>query len=273
MSCMTHLSNYISLLQYPVKQTISLTIQGWGAYYELESLSGSLILVDIATLQTILGIKFKDLSLLQQSLVHRSYLNENPDLPLSSNERLEFLGDAVLDFVVAEKLYSQFPHFSEGEMTKLRSALVRQETLAKVALSLHLGEYLYLGRGEEESGGRFRSRNLSCVLEAVIGAVLVDQGFDVARDFILKLFGSEFDRVIEDKLVADYKSRLQQIVQLKRKVTPLYRTVEETGPDHAKVFTVEVMVGDSILGRGFGRSKKAAEMDAARNALESLKAV
>lgn len=227
-------------------------------------------MADLLTLQDILGVRFKELSLLQQSLVHRSYLNENPDLALTSNERLEFLGDAVLGFVVAERLYSQFPNFSEGELTKIRSALVRRETLSRIAKSLQLGDYLLLGRGEEDSGGRSRSSNLSCALEAVIGAVLVDQGFDVAKRFVLGLLGGELEREIEDKLIADYKSRLQHIIQSERKITPVYRTIEELGPDHAKVFTVEVLAGDSILGRGCGLSKRAAEMEAAREALENL---
>ena len=229
-----------------------------------------MILSDLGALQTILDVNFKDESLLQQALVHRSYLNENSLLHLVSNERLEFLGDAVLGFVVASELYSRFPDFSEGELTKLRSALVRGETLTRIALSLQLGDYLYLGRGEEESGGRSRSRNLSCTLEAVIGAVFLDQGLDIAKGFILKLLGSELDGVVEDKFAADYKSRLQQIIQSERKITPVYRTIEEMGPDHAKLFTVEVLAGDTILGQGCGRSKRVAEMDAARQALEGL---
>ena len=240
------------------------------AYHKLKFVLDSVVLTDIVGLQTTLGVNFIDPSILQQSLVHRSYLNENPDLPLSSNERLEFLGDAVLGFVVAEEIYHRFPELSEGDLTKFRSALVRGETLSDVALSLNLGEHLYLGHGEEESGGRRRPRNLSCVLEAVIGAVLVDQGLDAAKGFILRILGSEMERAIEDKLVADYKSRLQQIIQSGRKITPVYRTVEEVGPDHAKVFTVEVLAGASILGQGSGRSKRAAEMEAARKALESL---
>jgi len=227
-------------------------------------------LSDLGALQTILDVNFKDESLLQQALVHRSYLNENSLLHLVSNERLEFLGDAVLGFVVASELYSRFPDFSEGELTKLRSALVRGETLTRIALSLQLGDYLYLGHGEEESGGRSRSRNLSCTLEAVIGAVFLDQGLDVARGFILKLLGSELDGVVEDKFAADYKSKLQQVIQSEHKITPVYRTIEEVGPDHAKVFTVEVLAGDSVLGRGCGRSKRAAETDAARHALQGL---
>ena len=229
-----------------------------------------MILSDLGALQTILDVNFKDESLLQQALVHRSYLNENSLLHLVSNERLEFLGDAVLGFVVASELYSRFPDFSEGELTKLRSALVRGETLTRIALSLQLGDYLYLGHGEEESGGRSRSRNLSCTLEAVIGAVFLDQGLDIAKGFILKLLGSELDGVVEDKFAADYKSELQQVIQSEHKITPVYRTIEEMGPDHAKIFTVEVLAGDSVLGRGCGRSKRAAETDAARHALQGL---
>ena len=227
-------------------------------------------MTDLVGLQSILGVSFSDPSVLQQALVHRSYLNEIPASPTASNERLEFLGDAVLGFVVAEEIFRRFPDLSEGELTKLRSALVRGETLSAIALSLRLGDYLYLGRGEEESGGRQRPRNLSCALEAVIGAVLVDRGLDAARGFILMVLGDELERAIEDKLVADYKSRLQQIIQSERRVTPVYRTVEEVGPDHAKVFTVEVMAGSATLGQGAGRSKRAAEMEAAREALETL---
>ncbi len=222
------------------------------------------------TLQASLSVSFNDPSVLQQALVHRSYLNENPGSNLSSNERLEFLGDAVLGFVVASELFSRFPGLSEGELTKLRSALVRGETLSRIALQLNLGSYLYLGRGEEESGGRYRPRNLSCALEAVIGAVFVDQGLDVARSLILRLLRGKLERITEDKSISDYKSRLQLIIQADHRVTPVYRTVAEFGPDHAKVFTVEVLVGGLVIGRGRGRSKRAAEMDAARNALESL---
>jgi len=225
---------------------------------------------DLASLQSALHLSFRDPFVLQQALVHRSYINESPDSPLASNERLEFLGDAVLGFVVAEEIFQRFPDLAEGELTKLRSALVRGETLSRIALSLGLGDYLYLGHGEEESGGRQRPRNLSCAMEAVIGAVLVDSGLDAARGFILRLLEEDLERAIEEKLVADCKSRLQQIIQSERRMTPVYRTVEEVGPDHAKTFTVEVMAGDATLGRGTGRSKRAAEMEAAREALEAL---
>jgi ribonuclease-3 len=227
-------------------------------------------LAELRELQAVLGISFRDEHLLKQALVHRSYLNENPSSNLTSNERLEFLGDAVLGFVVADELYSRFPDFSEGELTNLRSALVRGDTLSRLALSLHLGDYLYLGHGEEESGGRSRARNLSCALEAVIGAVYLDQGFDAARSLILSLLESKLERAAEDRTKADFKSRLQHVIQLEYKTTPVYRTVEEAGPDHAKVFTVEVLAGDTVLGKGTGNSKRAAEMEAAKQALQVL---
>jgi ribonuclease-3 len=221
-------------------------------------------------LQDTLGIAFRDLSLLQQALVHRSYLNENPDFALPSNERLEFLGDALLGFVVAEKLYRGFPHLSEGEMTKLRAALVRKETLARLASSLGLGAYLYMGRGEEASGGRTRQSTLASALEAVMGAILMDQGFAAAQEFVLRLLDGEIHRATAGRLTADYKSQLQEIVQARYHVTPLYRTIEEVGPDHAKAFTVEVTVDDSVIGMGRGKSKRMAEKEAARDALERL---
>jgi ribonuclease-3 len=240
------------------------------SYDNLQSTPDLVALTDLSGLQAVLRVSFSDVSVLQQALVHRSYLNEIPSSPLESNERLEFLGDAVLGYVVADEIFRRFPDLAEGELTKLRSALVRGETLSRIALSLGLGDHLYLGRGEEESGGRQRPRNLSCALEAVIGAVLVDQGLDASRGFILRLLGEELERAIEEKLVADFKSRLQQIIQSDRRLTPVYRTVEEVGPDHAKVFTVEVLAGDAVLGRGTGRSKRAAEMEAAREAIETL---
>ena len=151
-------------------------------------------MADWTALQTKLGTSFADLSLLQQAFVHRSYLNENPDFRLGSNERLEFLGDAFLGLVVAEFLFREFPELSEGELTKLRSDLVRQDSLARLASSLGLGEYLYLGQGEERGGGRKRSRNMACTLEALVGAAFVDQGFDVTKDLVLRVFASSVGR-------------------------------------------------------------------------------
>lgn len=227
-------------------------------------------MAEFASLQDTLGIVFSDPSLLQQALVHRSYLHENPDFALPSNERLEFLGDSLLGFVIAEKLYRDFPDLSEGGMTKMRSALVRKETLARLASSLRLGDYLCLGRGEESSGGRTKQSMLARAFESLVGAILMDQGFAAAQDFVLRLFDDEIGRAIEERLTTDYKSRLQEIVQERHRLTPIYRTIKEVGPDHAKEFTVEVSVGGSVIGRGRGKSKRVAEMEAARDALEGL---
>ena len=229
-------------------------------------------MADLAALQEVLGVSFNDLSLLEQALVHSSYINENPSFVPGSNERLEFLGDAVLGFVVAEKLYQDFPDLSEGEMTKLRSALVRRDTLARVAKAVRLGDYLYLGKGEEASGGRHKPANLARALEAVIAAVFLDQGSDIAGDFVLSLLKEEVARVISRSMGVDYKSQLQELIQSRQQLTPTYRIVEAIGPDHDKRFTVEVMAGDAVLGRGSGKGKKSAETEAARSALEHLSA-
>ena len=227
-------------------------------------------MADLDSLQQALGITFKDLSLLQQALVHRSYLNENPNFGLPSNERLEFLGDAILGLIVAEKLYQEFPHFAEGELTRFRGALVCKETLSRLALSRGLGDYLYLSQGEHMSEGRLKPTNLTGALEAVIGAVFLDQGLAVTKDLLLKLLDGEFKRIKAEGVDTDYKSRLQEVVQARHRLTPIYRVVETTGPDHAKRFTVEAIAGDIILGRGSGRGKRSAEMAAARSALERL---
>jgi len=223
---------------------------------------------DWVAIQEQLGVTFNDLSLLQQSFVHRSYLNENADFTLGSNERLEFLGDALLSLVIAENLYRQFADLDEGEMTKLRAALVRQDSLAQMSLSLGLGDYLYLGQGEEKGGGRKRARNLACVMEAVIGAVFIDQGFDVASDLVMRLFGRSLRKVAEEGMAVDHKSKLQELVQAERQQRPTYRLVGAVGPDHDKTYWVEVVVGGDLLGRGCGKSKQSAEKEAAKQALE-----
>ena len=227
-------------------------------------------MADLEALQQVLGVSFNKISLLEQCLVHRSYLNENPDFPLSSNERLEFLGDAVLGLIVADKLYRDFPRLSEGEMTRLRAYLVRQETLAEVATSLKLGQHLYLGRGEGAGGGRARSSNLACALEAIIGAVFIDQGLAKTRKLMLRWLTPRLEEALLEEQGVDYKSRLQELVQASRHLTPVYRLVEMAGPDHARQFTVEAVVGEEVLGHGQGSSKQAAELEAARVALSNL---
>jgi ribonuclease-3 len=227
-------------------------------------------LADLAVLQEILGVAFKDPSLLEQALIHSSYINENPGLALTSNERLEFLGDAILGSVVAEKLYQDLPSFTEGEMTKLRATLVRRDTLAQAARAIRLGDYLYLGKGEEASGGRHKPVNLAGALEAVIAAIYLDQGVTTAKDFILRLFNKELQKVVSRGAEVNYKSQLQELIQAREQQTPAYYVIEATGPDHDRRFTIEVRAGDTVLGRGSGRSKKEAETEAARSALKRL---
>jgi ribonuclease III len=225
---------------------------------------------DIVALQKVLGVTFDRPSLLEQALVHSSYINENPAYTSGHNERLEFFGDAVLDFIVADKLFQDFPDLSEGEMTKLRAALVRRETLARVARTIRLGEYLYMGKGEESSGGRNKTPNLAGALEAVIAAVYLDRGITATEDMVTRLLLEEWNKQTRQGTSIDYKSKLQELVQSRFQVTPAYRLVSETGPGHDKRFTVEVMVNTEILGSGTGKNKKLAETEAARLALERL---
>jgi len=229
-------------------------------------------LADLAALQQTLGISFNDSSLLERALVHSSYINENPSLAPTSNERLEFLGDAALGLIVAEKLYRDFPDCDEGEMTRLRAALIRGDTLARMARAIRLGNYLYLGKGEEASGGRNKPANLAGALEAVIGAIFLDQGSAITRDFILRLLNTELQKVVSQGAGVDYKSQLQELIQAREQQTPVYRVIKTIGPDHDKRFTVEVRVGDTVLGKGSGKGKKAAETEAARSALEQFSA-
>jgi len=231
---------------------------------------GIMVSADLATLQQTLGIHFNDLSLLEQALVHSSYVNENASLALASNERLEFLGDAVLGLVVAEKLYQDSPHLNEGEMTKLRAELICRNTLFHIARSIGLGDYLYLGKGEEASGGRHKLVNLAGALEAVIAAVFLDQGSTVTRDFILRVLDKELQKVVSRGAEPDYKSQLQHLIQTRQHRTPTYQVIESVGPDHNRRFTIEVKADDTVLGRGTGKSKKLAETEAARSALERL---
>jgi ribonuclease-3 len=227
-------------------------------------------LSDLATLQERLGVSFNDPSRLRQALTHSSYANENPAEAPDCNERLEFLGDAVLGLVISEKLYRDLPQADEGEMTRLRAALVRRETLARLATAIGLGDYLYLGRGEEASGGRRKKANLASALEALIAAVFLDQGPAATGDSILRLFQEELARVLRQGGTVNYKSQLQELLQAQGQPPPIYHLVETSGPDHKQRFSVEVHAGSTVLGQGTGNSKKLAEAAAARSALEHL---
>jgi ribonuclease-3 len=226
-------------------------------------------MTDLAALQNTLGVSFKDPSLLEQALVHSSYINESPGIT-TSNERLEFLGDAVLGFIIAGELYQRLPQSTEGEMTELRSSLVRGAALSRMARAIGLGDYLYLGKGEEASGGRRKPANLAGAMESVIAAIFIDQGSSVTRDFILRLMAKELKKALSQGIEADYKSQLQELIQARHQQTPTYKVIEAVGPDHDRRFSVEVRVGDTILGRGSGKSKKLAEIEAARAALDQL---
>ncbi|MBN1862244.1 MAG: ribonuclease III [Dehalococcoidales bacterium] len=225
-------------------------------------------MAELAAFEAKLGVSFSDPLRLRQALTHSSYLNENPLEAPECNERLEFLGDAVLGLVISEKLYRDLPQADEGEMTKLRAALVKRDTLARVAAAIGLGDYLYLGRGEESSGGRRKKANLACALEAVIAAVFLDQGPAATEDFILRLFQEELAHALSQGGTTNYKSRLQELLQSRGQSPPVYHLVETSGPDHERRFTIEVRAGNTVLGRGSGKSKKLAETAAARAALE-----
>jgi ribonuclease III len=225
---------------------------------------------DIQELQQTLQLTFRQPELLKQALVHSSYINENPSCQIGHNERLEFFGDAVLDFIVAEKLYRDFPQISEGEMTRLRAALVRRETLARIAGDIHLGSYLLMGKGEEATGGRSKAPNLAGALEALIAAVYLDLGAAAAGEMIHRLYAEEWTKSTDRANMLDTKSRLQEIVQSRYQETPVYCLISETGPDHEKQFMVEVLVNDKMMGSGTGKSKKLAETEAARLALKHL---
>lgn len=223
---------------------------------------------NLSELEGQLGLTFANPRLLEQAFCHRSFVHEKPDLAMASNERLEFLGDAVLGFLAAEYLYAAYPELSEGELTELRAALVRGETLAQRAKSLGLGEYLRLGRGEEASGGRQRQALLAATFEALLAAILLDRGLEAVRRFLHPFLEPEAQRAIAEQATRDFKSRLQELAQAERRQTPYYRTLAAQGPDHDRLFWVEVLVGGISLATGVGKSKQAAEQEAARHALE-----
>lgn len=218
-----------------------------------------------------LSISFKDPAKLEQALFHRSYLNEAPE-DVESNERLEFLGDAVLGLVISERLFKDYPELSEGKLSQIRAILVRWDALANAAERINLGDYLVLGKGEDMSGGRTRPSNLAGGLEALIGAAYLDGGLRVAQKLVLKLLKPDLDEIAAQGFSADSKSELQHVAQTRWHEIPRYALISSEGPDHAKLFTVDVSVGDQVLGRGQGRNKKQAELNAARQALETLAA-
>jgi len=221
-------------------------------------------------LEKSLKINFKDKNLLKQALTHRSYLNEHPEYQGESNERLEFLGDAILEFTTSDHLYRVFPEFPEGQLTVFRSAIVSTKTLSKVAKSLNLGQFLFMAKGEEEGGGRNNPTLLANTVEAIIGAIFLDQGLKTTQDFIKRHILFLLPQIIRSGAYKDAKSKLQELVQERVKNPPIYKVIKEEGPDHAKIFTVGVFVNSKKLAQGKGSSKQEAEEEAAKTALEKI---
>lgn len=221
-------------------------------------------------LESALGLSFKNQALLGQALTHASYVNEHPEEVGDSNERLEFLGDALIDLVVAQELYHRYPELAEGELTTLRSALVRGETLARVARRLGVGQHLLLGQGEAASGGRDRDSNLAGAMEALMGAVLMDGGYRVARSCVLRVLRPELRRIAQMGAPQDPKARLQELAHQRGLAPPRYQVVGVEGPEHQRHFVVQVFLGDKVAGSGSDRRKAGAEKRAAEAALQGL---
>ena len=226
---------------------------------------------DLNELQDSILVRFNDQQLLQQAFVHRSYLNEHRTFPLGHNERLEFLGDAVLELVVTEYLYRNFPN-PEGELTNWRSSLVKGEMLAKIATGLQFSEHLLLSYGETRSGGKNKNQLLANAFEALLGALYLDQGYGPCQEFIRQTVTVHLQEILEQRLFVDPKSELQELTQEKFGITPHYLVLEENGPDHAKEFSAAARIGERELGRGVGNSKQTAQVAAAQAALLVLKA-
>lgn len=222
---------------------------------------------DLTALEEKLGVQFRDYSLLSRALTHRSFLNENPGTTLEDNERLEFLGDAVLDFVVGAYLYHHYPEMDEGELTSLRAALVQARSLAAFARQLDLGVFLRLGYGEAESGGRERIPILCATFEAVVGAIYLDKGLEQVDKLVGPLIGPALVEIIAASLHKDAKSEFQVWAQAQYNITPRYEVAGSTGPDHAKSFTVQVKLHEDVWGEGAGQSKQQAAQKAAAQAL------
>lgn len=222
---------------------------------------------DVSVFRDALGITFSDITLLRQAFTHRSYLNEHREVE-GHNERLEFLGDAVLELIVTHFLYEKFRDASEGDLTAYRAALVNAQTLSDVATEIGMNDYLLLSRGEAKDNGRARGVLLANAFEALVGALYLDQGYAAAREFLTKHLLPKLDEIMRNRLWQDPKSTLQEKMQEKEGVTPSYVVIRETGPDHDKHFVVGVYLGSALQAEGEGKSKQEAEQDAARNALE-----
>lgn len=228
-------------------------------------------MIDFTKFEKDIGIVFEDKKLLEQAFIHRSYINENTGSKLSHNERLEFLGDAVLELAVTNYLYLKYPKCDEGELTAYRSALVNAVIIGEVAGALGMNNYLLLSKGESKDVGKARSYILANTYEAYVGAVYLDRGYATAEDFIARTLFGKIDEIVAKKLWRDAKSLVQEKSQEHVGVTPSYKVVSEAGPDHDKHFTIAIYFGDDRIAEGKGKSKQEAEQSAARNALEAKK--
>lgn len=223
---------------------------------------------DFLKLEKIIGVKFNNLDFLRQSVVHRSYLNEHPDFKLPHNERLEFLGDAVLEIVVTEYLFNRFPETPEGDLTNWRASLVNAKMLADISKEIGLESYLYLSRGEaKDKNTKARQYILANAIEALIGAIYLDQGIRSVKKFIKKFILAKLDYILSHQLYIDPKSRFQERAQEELGITPYYKVLNEIGPDHAKIFEVGLYIGDDLIAKGKGSSKQEAQIEAAKKGI------
>jgi ribonuclease III len=216
-----------------------------------------------------IGISFNNINTLKLALTHRSYVNEHKSVN-EHNERLEFLGDAVLELIISDYLFKKYPKRPEGELTSFRAALVRTDSLANTSRELDIGKYLMLSKGEEDTGGRKKNYLLANAFEAIVGAIYIDKGYEQSRDFVLGYLIKKLEYIVKHRLDIDSKTKIQEVIQEKYKVTPIYEIVSEKGPDHEKTFTVVIKIEDNIIGKGTGMSKQKAEEKAAQKGLNYL---
>ena len=226
-------------------------------------------MIDFSAFEKKIKLTFKNQSLLKQAFTHRSYINENPSAGASHNERLEFLGDAVLELAVTDFLYEKYPNYTEGELTAIRSALVNAIIISEIAGDVGMNDYLLLSKGEAKDHGKARQYILANTYEAVVGAIHLDQGYAAAEKFIAKTLLPKTEEIVKNKLWRDAKSLVQEKAQEHVQVTPLYKVLEQTGPDHDKKFTVGIYFGKDLAGKGSGKSKQEAEQKAAEAALRA----
>ena len=224
---------------------------------------------NIEEFENIIGVSFINKDYLTEALTHRSYLNEHKECK-SHNERLEFLGDAVLELVVSDYLFHKYPNRPEGELTSFRSALVKTDSLADTAKQMGIGERILLSKGEEDTGGRTKNFLLANTFEAIIGGIYIDQGYDMSKEFIYRFLIKKLEDIVKNRSDIDSKTKIQEVIQAKFKVTPIYEVTNEQGPDHDKQFTVVIKINDKVIGEGTGSSKQRAEEDAASKGITYL---